>query len=293
MVGFLLQEVELKRILIAQESDRHGGNKLGLMNPDVILEDMQKNGECRLWQPNLTESQKELWSLELENIDKLNKLAGKDVVHYIEDGDPTQGNKHPSELVSQRLADQITIAIANEKPIFSVKNLKTARFAIGTGAHNFGQGSSDILIVNQLKALYPKKDIEACYHGLIHYGEFTVDFAHHGPYTGSREWLKGNVARYYLQSMMIHAIKHGQKPPDLVVRGHYHTPVIETVRLNGFTSHIVVSPSMCMVDDYAHQTAKSPDDVTCGMFVYEIVNDRLLEIHQFIKTYDTRTEYFI
>jgi len=283
----------MNRIIIAQESDRHGGNRLGLMNPDVILEDLQQNGSVKLWQPKQSESQRELWKLELENVDKLRELARKDPVHYIEDGDATQGIKHPAELVSDRLADQITIAVANSKPIYGLKNLKTARYAVGTGAHNLGQGSTDILIVNQLKVMYPKVDIDLCYHGLVHYGEFVVDFAHHGPYTGSREWLKGNVARYYLQSMMIHAIKHGRKPPDLVIRGHYHTPVIETVRLNGFTSHIVVSPSMCMVDDFAHQAAKSPDDVTCGMLCFEVVDGKLLDVHQFTRTFDTRTEYFI
>lgn len=283
----------MNRFLIVQESDRHGGNKLGLMNPDVILEDLQGNGETRKYTPEMSASQWELWKLECANVEKVKQLAGSDPVHYIEDGDATQGIKHPSELVSSRMADQITIAVANEKQIFSIENLKTARFAVGTGAHNLGQGSADILLTNQLKALYPQVDIDLCYHGLVHYGEFTVDFAHHGPYTGSREWLKGNVARYYLQSMMLHSIKRGQKPPDLVIRGHYHVPVIETVRINGFTSTIVVSPSMCMIDDFAHQAAKSPDDVTVGMFVYEIVNDKLLEIHQLTKTFDTRTEYFI
>ena len=39
----------MNRIIIAQESDRHGGNKLGLMNPDVILEDLQQNGSVKLW----------------------------------------------------------------------------------------------------------------------------------------------------------------------------------------------------------------------------------------------------
>lgn len=283
----------MKRFLIAQESDRHGGNKLGMMNPGVILEDIQKNGTSRLWKPKPTESQREIWKLELKNIKKINELAGEDDVHYIEDGDATQGSKYPAELVSDRMADQVTIAVANEVPMFGVKNLKTARFAAGTGAHNWGQASGDILLVNQLKALYPGIDIDLCYHGLVHYGNFTVDFAHHGPYTGSREWLKGNVARYYLQSLMIHAIKRGHKPPDLVIRGHYHTPVVETVRLNGFTSHIVVSPAMCMIDDFAHQAAKSPDDVTIGTFVYEIVDDKLLDIHQLTTTIDTRTEYFL
>jgi hypothetical protein len=279
----------LKRIIIAQESDLHGGNKLGLMNPEVNLIDLQKKKE---YHPALTESQRELWELRQENIKRLIKLAGNDPIYYIQDGDPTQGNKHPGEWVSTRLADQITIAVANTRPIMDIKGLKSADFAVGTAAHNFGQGSADISIVEQLRAVYPKQNIGICYHGLAHYGEFTVDFAHHGPYTGSREWLKGNVARYYLQSLMFHQIKHGNKPPVLVIRGHYHTPVIETVRMTGYTSHIVVSPSMCMIDDFAHQAAKSPDDVTCGMFVYEVVNDKLLEVHQFTRTYDTRTEIF-
>ena len=280
----------MKRIIIVQESDRHAGNKLGLLNPDTILIDLQKNPSFD--KPALTESQKELWKLELENVDKVKHLAGKDDIYYIEDGDPTQGIKHPAALVSTRVSDQITIAVSNSIPIYGLKNLKAAHYAVGTGAHNLGQGSTDKLITDQLQLKYPKIPINLCYHGLIHYGNFVVDFAHHGPYTGSREWLKGNVARYYLQSMMFHAVKHGEKPPDLVIRGHYHTPVIETVRMNGFTSTIVVSPSMCMIDDFAHQAAKSPDDVTVGMFVYEIVNDKLLDIHQLTKTFDTRTVYY-
>lgn len=281
----------MNRKLIVQESDRHGGNKLGLMNLDTVLIDTNRNPP--FFTPQPSESQKELWKLELENIEKIKQLAGKDDIYYIEDGDPTQGNKHQADLVSDRIADQVTIAVANSQPIYSLKNLKAAHYAVGTGAHNMGMGSMDMLMVNQLKLLYPKIPINLCYHGLIHYGEFTVDFAHHGPYTGSREWLKGNVARYYLQSMMLHAIKKGNKPADLVIRGHYHTPVIETVRINGFTSTIIVSPSMCMVDDFAHQAAKSPEDVTCGTFVYEIINDKLLDVHQLTQTYDTRTEYYV
>jgi hypothetical protein len=281
----------VKRILIAQESDRHGGNRLGLMNPEVKLFDSNRNPP--IFTPNPTESQKELWKLELENIEKLNKLAGKDNVYYIEDGDPTQGNKHPSELVSDRIADQITIAVANSEPIYGVKNLKAAHYAVGTGAHNLGKGSTDKLITDQLKLKYPKIPIELCYHGCIYYDEFQVDYAHHGPYPGSRFHLSGNVARYYLQSLMMSHIARGEKPPDLVVRAHYHVPIIETVRLGGYTSHIIVSPSMCMIDDYTHQAAKSPDSVTCGMFVYEVINNKLLNIHEFTKTFDTRSEYHV
>jgi len=281
----------MKRIIIAQQSDLHAGNKLGLMNLGVTLVDTQRNPP--FFTPQPTESQKELWQLELENVEKVKQLAGKDDIYYIEDGDPTQGIKHQADLVSDRLADQVVIAVANSQPIYNLDNLKAAHYAVGTGAHNLGMGSTDMLIVNQLKALYPIIPINLCYHGLVHYGGFDVDYSHHGPYPGSRFHLSGNVARYYLQSLMMSHIARGEKPPDLVVRAHYHVPIFETVRLGGYTSHIVVSPSMCMVDDYTHQAAKSPDSVTVGMFAYEIVDDKLLEIHQLTKTFDTRTQYYV
>ena len=283
----------MKRIIIAQESDPHGGNKLGLLNPDVEFTVIHQNNKVQVEKPTLTESQTELWRLRQENIGRLIDLAGKDDIHYIQAGDQTQGDKHKAELVSDRMTDQISIAVANARPIMDIKRLKSALFAAGTGAHNWGMGSADVLITDQLRQLYPKQRIEVCYHGLAHYDQFTVDFAHHGPYTGSREWLKGNVARYYLQSMMFHAVKHAQKPADLVIRGHYHTPVVETVRINGYISTIVVSPSMCMIDDFAHQAAKSPEDVTVGMMAYEIIDNVLFKVHQFTRTYDTRTEIIL
>jgi hypothetical protein len=283
----------MTRKIIGVESDLHGANKLALMNPAVVLEDIQRNGTIRKYTPAMTESQRELWELRQENIKRMVKLAGKDELHYAQDGDPTQGNKHPAELVSTRIADQITIAVENTKPIMDIKQLKSATFLAGTAAHNFGQASADITMVSLLRERYPKQNINLCYHGLVHYGDFVIDFAHHGPYTGSREWLKGNVARYYLQSLMFHQVKQGNKPPDIVIRGHYHTPIIETVRMNGYTSHIIVMPSMCMIDDFAHMAAKSPDDVTCGMMCVEINDNKLVDIHQFTRTYDTRTEIFI
>jgi hypothetical protein len=280
----------MARIILALESDLHGGNKLGLMRPGIILEDLQQSGDKREWQPEATESQRALWSLRVENICKVMALIGDGELHYAQCGDATQGVKHPAELVSTRLADQITIAVDNAEQMIALPGLKSAVFIIGTAAHNFAQGSADVLITHQLKDRYPDIPIHLNYHALVDYSGYTVDYAHHGAYPGSREWLRGNSVRYYLQSLMLHQIRHGRKPPDLVVRGHYHSPVIETVRLGGYTSTAVVLPSMCMIDDFAHQAARSPDDVTCGMMVVEIVDGRLVDIHQLTRTYDTRTE---
>lgn len=282
----------MKRTIIAIESDLHGGNKLGLMNPEIILEDLQRDGDSRKWRPEVTASQRELWELRTDNLERVKALTGKSELHYAQCGDATQGNKHAAELVSDRIADQIAIAVGNCKPVLDMKP-KSATFLVGTGAHNFLQGSADLLMTNELKALYPKANIHLYYHALVHYVDFVVDYAHHGAYPGSREWLRGNAVRYYLQSLMLHQIRKGHKPPDLVVRGHYHTPVIETVRMNGYVSTMVVLPSMCMMDDFAHQAARSPDDVTCGMFAAEVVDNRLVDIHQYTRTYDTRTELIL
>jgi len=47
------------RAIIVAESDPHGGHKLGLLNPEVRLEDEER----RLYQPRLTETQENLWRI--------------------------------------------------------------------------------------------------------------------------------------------------------------------------------------------------------------------------------------
>ena len=78
----------------------------------------------------------------------------------------TAGDKHKDLLVSDRLSDQIIIARYNAEPWFTLKTLKAIRVIKGTGAHNFGEGSSELLMTELLRAFHPKIDIKASDHAL-------------------------------------------------------------------------------------------------------------------------------
>lgn len=279
----------MRRIIVGAGSDFHGGSKFGLMNPDVILYAEDRDGNLSPWHPSPTAAQEYLWELYLSGIERTRALAGDDEIIMIHNGDECHGNTHPQSLVSTRIADQFLIAEANFRPFLALPKVKRARLVAGTGAHNFLEGSSTMIVAQLLAARLPKMDIRPVYHGLLDLDGFTVDYAHHGPHPGSRNWLEGNVARYYLRDLMWSEIRRGRKPPDLVLRGHFHQPVIETLRVDGYTSTLMILPSMCLIDDYTRQATRSASSVTNGITNFEIVDGKLLDIYQYNETLDIRT----
>jgi hypothetical protein len=271
-------------------SDTHGGNKLALMNPDTLLFQENEEGEIVPYHPALTASQQYLWKVHQECVKKAIDIADGDEILLTHLGDETQGNKYPQLLVSTRLADQITIAEYNLRPWFQIPNLKIFRQVIGTQAHNFGEGSSAINLCNTLSARYPALNIKPLYHGLIEYNGYLIDCAHHGPGPGSRNWLAGNVARFYLRDIMINELTSGRKPPDMVTRGHFHTPVHEPLEMKGHYSEIFIMPSFSMLGDHAIQVTQSTPEITHGILVTEIEDGKLLRQHRIYETRDTRSK---
>lgn len=271
-------------------TDTHGGNKLALMNPDTILFQENENGEIKPYHPALTASQKYLWKLHKSCVEKVKDIADGDDILLMHLGDETQGNKYPQMLVSSRMSDQITIAEYNLRPWFELPNVKTFRMVVGTQAHNFGEGSAPILLCEKLTSKYSNVNIKPLYHGLINYNGFVIDCAHHGPGTGIRNWLYGNVARFYLRDLMINEITSGRKPPDMVTRGHFHAPVYEPLEIKNYRSEIYVLPSFSMFGDHAIQTTQSTPEITHGILVTEIENGKLLRQHRLYETRDTRSK---
>ena len=53
----------MKRVILAVASDKHGGHKLGLLNPRTILEDEDSKGNLIQWTPDLQSFQQYLWGL--------------------------------------------------------------------------------------------------------------------------------------------------------------------------------------------------------------------------------------
>lgn len=286
----------MKRIILAAASDKHGGHTLGLLHPDTVLEyTNQQTGEVVKWKPVLKEWQKFLADIHFtDHIKTAKELAGKDEIVVFDVGDLTQGNKYPNEQVSTRISDQFEIAAWNLRPWLNLPNVKTVRIGIGTSAHNFGEGVSEIITQRRLQGWFPKKDIKVVYHGLASLAGVAIDYAHHGPSPGSRNWLRGNEARYYLRSLIEDEIDFGNAPPHLVIRADYHTYVEEFLskffRGIRYKSWLTILPALCGMSDYARKATKSTAKITIGMCFYEIVNGKILDIYPAFQTLDIRTK---
>jgi len=278
-----------KRTVVAVMSDSHAGFSLGLCNPETRLQ--YDDGTHR--PIALTSSQEYLWQVHMTAKQAVMDLAGKDDVVLFHIGDNTHGTKYISEQSSTRIADQFLIAVANFQPWLQEKNVKTVRIAKGTASHVFGEGSSEVIVEELLHSQFPKKSIKTLYHGLCNIHGVTIDYAHHGPTPGSRSWLRGNEARYYLRSLMMDEIALGNIPARLVLRGHYHTYTKETVvipfRGEEYESTLCILPAMCMLGDYGRQATRSAFVTTVGMVAFEIIDGKLAQSYKFTDTKDIRT----
>ena len=282
------------RTVVGILSDTHGGHKLGLLNPETVLYEESETGELVPYTPKLTAMQEYLWGLYKQHIEEVRAWAGFDQLVLIHNGDITQGNKYPEHLVSTRLADQISIGVANLRPWFDGAGVRWARLAKGTGSHVLGEGSSEILIAQQLAALFAGANVQALYHGLLDVQGVQLDYAHHGPYPGSRAWLMGNVARYDLRSYMLNELSAGRTPARVVLRAHYHTwicPEVLSLEFMGdvYTSTLILTPSYCGLGAHGHQATRSAPSQTHGMIALEVTDGNLGEIRVFKKTLDLRT----
>jgi len=271
------------------ETDTHGGFKLALMNPETVLFQEDELGNFKPWQPAMSQSQRYLWKTRSKCMEDAFAIADGCEMLVMHLGDACHGVKYPQGLVSTRLSDQAVIADYNARPWFGYKKLKAYRQVIGTQAHNAGEGSLELILAQLLSARFPGVDVKPLYHGLLEYGGIVTDYAHHGPHPGSRNWLAGNVARFYLRDLMQREIMNRRKPADLVLRGHYHTPVYEYLEMKDFKAELHVLPSFSMFNDHATQATQSQNDITHGLVVFVFENGVKTETHRLYSTIDTRT----
>jgi len=269
-------------------SDIHSGHKLGLLNPDTELFD---NNSKKPYKPPITEAQEYLWELYMYGLGEIKQITkGKDVYVLIL-GDVTHGNKHQDQTISTRMADQISIARSALRPTIQMKNVKAVRFAIGTGSHEFGEGSSALLLEEIMKEEYKGKDIKLVTHGLLNVGGKLIDYAHHGPGVGMRSWLHGNNLRFYLRDILLREERAGNKKPDLVLRGHVHGLAFESlyeVENNSLVKRsIMIVPSMCMMGEFARQVTRSQHIVTNGIVAFHI-NGNISDPNVFVQSLDIR-----
>ena len=286
-----------KRTIAALMSDSHAGHELGLLHPETEFE----LDDGHKFFPTLNPVQKHLWSeVYVPGVDDIVRLADGDEIILFHLGDISQGGTHIVEASYGGIAYQTDIALNNFRPWFEhpqvkkKKNVKKLRIAKGTPEHNFGKGSAEILSKRLLKGIYPHVDVNALYHGLASLSGITIDYAHHGPSQSVRKWLEGNLARYYLRDIMMKEILAKREPPSLVLRGHYHSYVKETLWIGGesedYESTLIVVPSLCMIDEYARKITRSNYQITNGMVAVEIIDGQIYKTYKFAETIDIRTK---
>jgi hypothetical protein len=289
-MGHPLRKPKIRSTVEVVTSDKHGGFKLALMNPETVLFAEDEVGNLMPWQPSLTKSQKYLWELYSRNVQAAIDIADGREMLALDLGDACHGVKYPQGLVSTRLSDQSVIAEYNTRPLFAYQKLKMYRQVIGTQAHNAGEGSLELILAELLQARHPRVDVKPLYHGNLNFAGVVTDCAHHGPHPGSRNWLRGNTARFYLRDLMQREIMDGKKPADLVLRGHYHTPVYEYLEMKNYFSELFILPSYSMLNDHAMQATQSQNELTHGMLVIEIEDGKVLRKHRLYETIDVRTQ---
>jgi hypothetical protein len=282
------------RFIVALFSDTHAGHKLGLLNPETEISEYDHEGKEYKRKIELGSTQAFLWELYTKHLKELEKLAGKNDIYSFHLGDLTQGKKYRDNLVWSDDYGQYTAAFYNMLPMLRIKNVKVFRMVWGTPSHIFQENTAPKMVYDRLRTKFSSKNIRAVPHGLMDARGVVIDYAHHGFFPGSRNWLKGNVARYDIKSMMQDEIDLGHTPPHLMVRGHFHQRLEELVIkfANGFKYETrgLLIPSYTMLDDYARQVAKSPSRVTNGMAAVEVIDGRIHYVHWLTKTSDVRVK---
>jgi hypothetical protein len=81
-------------------------------------------------------------------------------------------------------------------------------------------------------------------------------------------------------------------PPQLVLRGHYHSLINETFTIytnnQCYESRLVVVPPLCGLGDFARKITRSAHKVTEGGAIFEIIDNKLLPTIFVTETIDIR-----
>lgn len=268
-------------------SDTHGGSKFGLLNPETILRDEDQDGNEIAFTPASTGWNRYLWDCFAQDVKEAEKFADGDRIHIKVLGDVTHGH-FTSDVITHDITHQFTMAAYNLYPLARLPNVASIRINDGTESHDFMTGASSKTLAQHMSFAFPKINVTSLAHGLSSIQGVKIDYSHHGPGAGIRVWLRGNNVRFYTQNIMMEDIIRREDPPNLILRGHVHNYVYETVRIPPYTTRVVVLPSYCGMNYHARKVTKSTYRVTNGMIAFEVIDGRLSEPVEFIRTRDLR-----
>jgi hypothetical protein len=272
-------------------ADLHSGHKLGLLNPATVLVRETDDGETDYWTPELGATQKWLWEVYLWCLGEAAELAGNDEIVVVHAGDVTQGDRHEGAMKDVTRDDQREIARSNLLPVVEMEQVLSLRLTTGTAVH-----VPDCAEARVAAALTGTRGVEvrACHHERLRVDGVVFDIAHHGPPPGVRDWLRGNVALYYLKSAIYADRRMGQEPAQVYVRGHFHeyVPVPHEDIWHGQHQRydLTILPSFCGFTEHARKVTRSCPQLTVGMVAYVIQGGQVAHVQPFTRSVDLRME---
>jgi len=286
-----------REVLIAL-ADTHGGHRLGLLNPETVFIEYEPDEEGKLIEYEepayLNPAQEWLWKHYTHDIEEAFKLAGRDPVTVIVDGDITNGNKYAvADRSYVHLGNQVIIAADNLDPILRhKKQLKALRLVWGTDSHEGGDRSATTIVHRIIKAENKGLDLKSYGHGLMNLGGVWIDFAHHGSSPGIRHHTEGNAMRWEIGSELDGSAADGDPLVHLYIRAHFHRR--SQVSLTRFyndvphTAHGIILPPYQLLTHFARQVVKSPRRSRVGLAAVEIINKEIYKINWFVRSRENR-----
>ena len=260
-------------------SDLHVGSKIGLMPPTVELDDGNIVSQNQLQKDAWKYWTKEFWPY-VENRSKGRKTV------VVLNGDGLDGVHHNTTQIWSNdpleqavVAAEIMAPIANKYPVYVTR---------GTPTHVLVSGAGDELIAREIGAKQPVKGrkVHSSYHLKLVLEGVDFDIAHHGPSAGTRIWTYGNALRGYARTIILDAMVQHRRPPDCIIRSHFHHRVHETTHDYGHTCHAIITPAWQWKSEYVHMVVSHEDVCDIGGVVIDIDDGKITNV-------DIRTIQFV
>lgn len=250
----------LKRAQVVWVSDLHVGSTVGLSPKRFTIDDANTH--------DASESQLLLLNFWNDFWRRRKKDARPMVI--IIGGDAVDGDHHRTlQLWTQDELVQVDASVELLKPAV---NLSEKAFLLrGTTAHVGQSGRYDSRVAREL-------GIPSFYHLQLNVGGVLFDLSHHGVGTGKRIWNLGNVARMYARHIALSHIARGARAPDVVIRGHVHKCVHETIRDNGHATEMIIAPSFQLKTEFAYRVSTEDDMSDIGGVVVGVENGRVTDV---------------
>jgi len=226
-----------------------------------------------------------LWSLTKEVRDWVEKNCKKYDKWLINLGETTQGNEFKDDLLTAEMHLQFKWVAETMYPFLDMKGMKGARFLQATSWHEYGDGSSSKLMVELLKARYPKLDIKQMNQSRMLVNNVLFEWTHHGSSTSKRKYLEGNAAFLDAKDRIIQHLVERKRVPDITFTAHTHKPSKNTASILSDGAYIentqIITPPMCGAGCYSRKVA-NPSMYYVGMHVV-LVDKHGFEVVPFYK----------